>query len=66
MVNEEPVERTYIKYIKLNFNVSNKDSYEFEVPDDSLVVTDEMLDSYHENTDIELKVDGEIIKPKKI
>ena len=24
-----------------------------------------MLDSYHENTDVELKIDGEMIKPKK-
>ena len=65
IVNEEPVDRNYIKSIKLNFNVSDKDSYEFEVPGDSLVVTDEMLDSYHENTDVELKIDGEMIKPKK-
>jgi hypothetical protein len=68
IVNEGPVNRNYIKSIKLNFNISSTDSYEFEVPGDSLVVTDEMFDNYHENTAIELVVNNEIkeiIKPKK-
>ncbi|MGM9970602.1 MAG: hypothetical protein ACI35S_09435 [Anaeroplasma sp.] len=64
-VNEEPINRNYIKSIKLNFNVSNNDSYEFEVSGDELVVTDVMLESYHENTDIELQVDGEIINLRR-
>ena len=64
-VNEEQINRNYIKSIKLNFNVSNNDSYEFEVACNNLIVTDEMLERYRENTDIELQVDGEIVKPKK-